>query len=571
MDYKELLEYGCLKFENNAYDEALEIFIWLYQNGYEQEWILENIYSCYINGNENEFRESFNESIESSICSYNDCKLDFVPYRDGEYFIFDKIEKTFEGVFSVNEFETDDLPDVFKLDEFSDVVIELDWDYRKFARAISGAKGRKLYVIANDIEKAASFYKIPEFKQICGNIKLFLNEKDYKKFFHENIMMYLPKIMFAENNQYEERLKIIFDEEHTYRLTDDGRNKDNILLTIGIPTHNRGNLVLKRLEHLLTIKYDTEIEIVVAKNGDTLYQAEYEEASKIKDSRYIYYGVDEELRPEINWYNVAKMAHGKYVLFVSDEDEVLIESLAHYLKIIRDSNNVSQIRAKTSSQYKNLKDEYCKQGEEAFKLFFLGQNYLSGLIVNRKKFLEADILSLEKYWDNAFYRTYPHEWWCAYLSKMGDGITDSVLLIEEKEPVLRKELQMYEQMGKVKKNEWMDTSVGLPVYATFDGRFEQFLGQVDFLKLFTSDDVSLLYAGIKMTIDKLAVLIYITSTYGCKKDEYMQIISRFVQVTEEIISEFEFSKEQINELRVRIKANENYLMLKGKKIIHGLA
>ena len=198
MDYKELLEYGCLKFENNAYDEALEIFIWLYQNGYEQEWILENIYSCYINGNENEFRESFNESIVSSICSYNDCKLDFVPYRDGEYFIFDKIEKTFEGVFSANEFETYDLPDVFKLDEFSDVVIELDWDYRKFATAISGAKGRKLYVIANDIEKSASFYKIPEFKQICGNIKLFLNEKDYKKFFHENIMMYLPKIMFAE-------------------------------------------------------------------------------------------------------------------------------------------------------------------------------------------------------------------------------------------------------------------------------------------------------------------------------------------------------------------------------------
>ena len=265
------------------------------------------------------------------------------------------------------------------------------------------------------------------------------------------------------------------------------------------------------------------------------------------------------------------MANGKYVLFVSDEDEVVIESLTHYLKIIRDSNNVSQIRAKTSSQYKNLKDEYFKQGEEAFKLFFLGQNYLSGLIVNLKKFLEADILSLEKYWDNAFYRTYPHEWWCAYLSKMGDSITDSVLLVEEKEPVFRKEIQMYEQMGKVKKNECMDTSVGLPMYATFDGRFGQFFGQVDFLKLFTCDDVSLLYAGIKMTIDKLAVLIYITSTYGCKKDEYMQIISRFVQVTEETISEFEFSKEQINELRVRIKANENYLMLKGKKRIHGLA
>lgn len=571
MNEKELLEYGCLKFENCEYDDALEIFIWLYQNHYQQEWILDNIYNCYVNGNESTFRKNFEKYKSSNDFLYEDCKLDFIPYKDGEYFIFDKQKKTFNGVISLNEVCNENVPEIFQIDEFSDVIIELDWDLRSFLKNMHGARERCIYVIAHDINKAISFFKIPEFTTIFSNIKVFLDEDNYQEFMHENTGIYLPKIVFSEEKKYKENLTKIFDEEHAYRLTDQGRNKDNILLTIGIPTHNRGNLILKRLEHLLPMKYDAEIEIIVEKNGDDLYQDEYKIASEMKDSRYVYHGVNEELRPQINWYNAVAHANGKYVLLVSDEDDVIIETINHYLKLLQNNADLSQVRAKTSSQYKHIKTSYGKKGLEAFEKVFLAQNYLSGLIVNREKFLEADILSLEKYWDNAFYRTYPHEWWCAYLSKMGDCMTDSVLLIEEKEPVLRKEIQMYEQMGKIKKNHWMDTSVGLPGYATFDGRFEQFFGQVDFLKLFTSDDIELLYAGIKMAIDKLAVLIYITSTYGCKKDEYMQIISRFVQVTEEIISEFEISKEQINELRVIIKANENYLMLKGKKRIHELA
>ena len=37
---EEQLKYGCEKFENRQYAEALEIFVSLYNNGYKKEWIL---------------------------------------------------------------------------------------------------------------------------------------------------------------------------------------------------------------------------------------------------------------------------------------------------------------------------------------------------------------------------------------------------------------------------------------------------------------------------------------------------------------------------------------------------
>lgn len=48
----QLLVYACEQFERGVYDKALEIFILVYDKGYEQEWILENIYNCYMAGNE---------------------------------------------------------------------------------------------------------------------------------------------------------------------------------------------------------------------------------------------------------------------------------------------------------------------------------------------------------------------------------------------------------------------------------------------------------------------------------------------------------------------------------------
>ena len=102
MEFKEqdLLAYACDKFEQNKYDEALETFVLLYTRGYEKEWIRQNIYQCYVNCNDEEFRQTFESNINGTKIKYEDCSLDFVPYQEGKYYIFDKKEEQFVGVFS---------------------------------------------------------------------------------------------------------------------------------------------------------------------------------------------------------------------------------------------------------------------------------------------------------------------------------------------------------------------------------------------------------------------------------------------------------------------------------------
>ena len=57
----ELLEYACRKFQDEQYDEALEAFVLAYQKGYERDWVIENIYACYMSGNEDTFQNTYKE------------------------------------------------------------------------------------------------------------------------------------------------------------------------------------------------------------------------------------------------------------------------------------------------------------------------------------------------------------------------------------------------------------------------------------------------------------------------------------------------------------------------------
>lgn len=349
-----ILDLAIENFEQKNYDKALELLILSYEKEDCKEWILENIYNCYIAGNEEEFRNSFQKYTEKNSYkyAYEDCLIDFIPYREGEYFLFDKEKQNFNGKISMSEFEDFDIQSLFGKNEFSGVLIKFDWDYRKIGVFLKVAEtGRKVYAIVNDVRRALSFWKIPEWESYRDNFKIFSCEEEFQQYFHRNTAEYLPRLVFTERQEDTDLLGKIIETEHEYRLTPEGRNNSNVLLTIGIPTHNRGNLLLKRLEHLIKMPYDAEVEFVVSKNGSELYQEEYKQASKLPDSRLKYYGIDETIMPHLNWYKTIEKAHGKYVLLVSDEDDIEIGALEHYLKILSENKNLSQIRAKTFSQY----------------------------------------------------------------------------------------------------------------------------------------------------------------------------------------------------------------------------
>ena len=173
MDEKQLVDYACLRFEEEKYDEALEAFVLAYSKGYEREWILENIYACYMEGNESAFREAYEKQGFDSGVSYEACALDFIPYKDGEYYIFDKACAEFCGKFSAVELERREPLEVLKHVEFSAAAVEFDGNWKQYQDLLSEAVKRKIYAVCHDMNRGMSYWKIPELGKYLENVWIF--------------------------------------------------------------------------------------------------------------------------------------------------------------------------------------------------------------------------------------------------------------------------------------------------------------------------------------------------------------------------------------------------------------
>lgn len=526
----ELLEYACGRFEAGLYDEALEAFVLAYARGYEREWILDNIYSCYMAGNEEEFAGAYAAHRERVGTPYEDCPLDFVPYQEGSYYIFDKQTREFAGIFSVEDLRSASRPDAFQTAEFSAILLDMGWDWRGELPILAEAKNRDTYVVSHDAARFASFAKIPELSEYFSHIRVFADPGQMREYFHQHTAVYLPKIICAEPDAKPE-LDQILAEEHSYRLTPEGRDTGNVLLTIGIPTHARGNQLLERLDNLLNMTYDAEIEIAVSKNGNQAFEEEYARAGGIKDARLIYYDHGGELLHIKNWRHVVDMAHGRYVVFVSDEDDVDLLALEHYLRLLSDNPQLSVIRAKTEKQYRIISERsYGKKGLEAFFNLFLRQNYLSGLIVRRKDFIDADLPALDEFMKNPFYVSYPHEWWCATLSRNGDSLIDPEILIRENDPA------------------GYDGTVKVNNYATYQSRIRQFTGMVEFLHWYMDDEPDGLVEGLKKAISKTAYLMVLARSLKYEKEQFDDSVMQFCETAIEAIDGFQLDADEKVEL-----------------------
>ncbi len=520
----DLIEYACEKFQMHCYEEALEAFVLAYTKGIACEWVLENIYNCYVSGNEEQFRETYERQAHGIPCAYEECTLDFVPYRDGEYFIFDKEQMIFRGVFSVRDLDAVQPNELFERMPFSAAALEFDWNWNQIRDILAEAKNRKIYAVCHDIQRSASFLKIEELSAYMKNIMMFPDCDKFQNYFHENTGVYLPMLIFG-NEDGKQKLTKIREEEHRYRLTQKGRNRDHVLLTIAIPTAHRGNLVLERMRNLLPMQYDAEVEFVISKNGTQWYQEEYKKVSEIPDARIEYYDHNRDLRPEENWHYAVAMSHGKYVLFVSDEDDVVVDSIDYYLKLLSTNPDVNQVRAKTMYQYTYIeKKAYGKKGIEAFDLVFLEQNYLSGLIVRRDDFMRENLQKLSRFMDNDFYLNYAHEWWCSVLSQTGDAMKVPVVLVSDVAPVVE--------------------NIRLLSYATYEQRLKQYRGQIEFLRWFTELYQQDMESGLGKAMGKIHYLLQITRRLDPDSAKCEEAIDCFLRMSMEAIENSRLEEKQ---------------------------
>lgn len=537
-----ILDYACEQFESRNYCEALEAFVLAYMKGYEPEWVIENIYNCYVACNEPEFRNAYGKC--GAEVSYEDCVLDFMPYKEGEYYIFDKERKQFIGKFLVSELKMVSSEEALNEIEFGAVAEAFHWNLKEEYQLLAAAKDKKVYAVCHEINYISSFYKIPELEEYNKNVKLFQDFSQFQQYFHKNTGVYLPRILSGDLESVKE-LNEIVEAEHQFRLTPEGRNTDHVLLTIGIPSRNRGNLLLKRLENLRNIKLDAEIEIAISKNGVDFYQEEYDQVNQAQDSRICYYDHHKDLVAPENWHFVVEMAHGKFVLLVSDEDDIILDSLGHYLKLITEYPQASVIRAKSCIFYSRLSERLYAEGTDALKKGFLKQNYLSGLIFNREKFLKQNLLRLEKFREeNLYYCLYPHEWWCAILSKNGVYMEEPFLLVQERESVIQEENSKYIEKGVIEEGEHIAKGTSLPAYSTYESRLQQFLGMMEFVRWIADGDKELAFFCVASCISKILFLLLLARERGYEVSNFMNIVDKFCKMSIEAIREFDFSEEQ---------------------------
>ena len=196
------------------------------------------------------------------------------------------------------------------------------------------------------------------------------------------------------------------------------------LLSICIPSHNRGHRALALVRSLLAmdrISSKDDIEIIVSDNGSTDHTEEYTVLRDISDSHLRYEKTVENLEFNGNYCKIIKMSQGQYCLLVSDEDSINEAPLTNLIGFLEFNRNIGMIKSKTSYHYDYITSGYAKAGTEALKSFYLMGNYISGTIYNRDYVTDDLIDGLRKlYGEDGGYYYYPHLFVEGYILNLAD-------------------------------------------------------------------------------------------------------------------------------------------------------
>lgn len=537
IQFKEInkLYYECamLLFNNSYYEDSVLFLSKAYYANYKKREIKEFIFENFIEPNRSEFCETLKKNMRkySSIypgsyikaISYEELPLEFIPITKNRYFIFDLELDNFNEII---DFSEEALTNTIKHedeDEFSDMLLIDDFNLENVKRYMMSSSDKKIYYYSLNPIKTLCFLKLPNIiEEYLKNIIIFNSFDMLKKYFRNNLDVYIPNILFDLSDKklmdIQKSVNEILKEEHDYRLSEEGRCRTNILLSICIPTWNRGNLALNNVKTLLQLPYDSEIEFVISDNGSTKYMDEYAEIKKIADSRVKYFRFDENMGAIINFENVITIANGKFALLLSDEDKINLESLGHYMSLLKRNHKIGLIRSATSNVYTNLENGYFSAGYDALKNIFLRNNYISGMIYNRKLFNEYDVKQfVSDNSDNAACIFYPHMCWDSIMALHGDVILDKNVLVLEGKSVLQEQIVIgiREDDSFIKEN--ISKELGnRPVYLTYENRISQHYGFIELINYLNINSIEVIITLYIMLCYKTNFLVSLV------KDIYLE-------------------------------------------------
>lgn len=395
---------GLNLFEGGYYKQAVEYLIRAYNIGFEKQQILENLYACFVYPNEEEYMNNFIHHREGiTQISFEECTLDFIPVSENEFYIFDKEQGVFSGIL-----ELEKEPVQGEKGGFHSILFAGIWDIRKMLPRMKERKWSLAYIILDEQErKFVSFLKLPRFRELyLRDVAFFKDVNLMRDVFEQYAEFYLPKyIVGVGAEQHLESLREI----HVQRIHGTEIMRNNIFLSICIPSYNRGTLALKNVNHLLQCLYDSEIEIIVSNNGSVKDVKGYEEISKLRDARLVYHEFEENQGFASNVLKTLELAKGKFAVLVSDEDLMILENMEEAFDRLKQNETCGVfLMGETGSFVSNLEDELYKAGMEAVNAL-IDMNYMTGMTYNMEIFRKLNVFdSIAKMRGNNFLEYYIH-------------------------------------------------------------------------------------------------------------------------------------------------------------------
>lgn len=431
-------------FSFSEYKRFFEIYIKAQNYGSSLEERKKFIYEAFILPNIDEFRSNYEtntERMKKSGCLKKTIEFDELHYwlittgESNEYYLYEKETNLIKEKITINISELKDLTNESLMNAGDSLLVDNgDWSQTQSYINSIISKSSNCYLITSSLSKLLSYLQGGIFNEdYLSRLTIFESADEFKTYFKNN-NNFLPRQYFGPEESKAEYDELV-SEIHNYRIIPENRFGDNILLSICIPSFNRGRRAYDNVIHSLLSDLDEEIEVVVSNNGTQNETKEYyEKISEIKDARITYFEFDENQGVALNFCKVAELASGKYVLLLSDEDLIVrneLKAIVAMIDKIKD-NNVAIIRAGTDGQAVMPYVGMTKPGKDAIYHFMLSSNYVSGNIYSKELLEEHNLIDYVKQnLDNEACFYYPHSIWELILCQYGSALGWNRVLINE--------------------------------------------------------------------------------------------------------------------------------------------
>ena len=168
------------------------------------------------------------------------------------------------------------------------------------------------------------------------------------------------------------------------------------LVSVGIPTYNRANLLRRALQSVLRQDY-TNLEIIVSDNcSPTNDTSEIVELCQRDDKRIKFYKQAQTIGAKANFIFVEQQAAGEYFIWLADDDEWVSDDFLSSLMKYANDYLLTFSSAVGIDGEKHIHINNCYEGcvsQEEYSLAFSanGAGYPFYGIYNRQKMVKADI------------------------------------------------------------------------------------------------------------------------------------------------------------------------------------